>query len=94
VAQRLISAFTRVFDALVSAFTRVFDALVSAFTRVFDALISAFTRVFDALRGQCTPGLGHKIAKTTPCKVEWAPALVLRCVPGTRRKMDVVMAPT
>jgi hypothetical protein len=26
-AQRLISAFTRVFDALVSAFTRVFDAL-------------------------------------------------------------------
>src|SRR6267378_737628 len=33
---------------------------------------------------------GHKIAKTTPCKVEWAPrlaALVLRCVRGTRRKM-------
>jgi hypothetical protein len=27
VAQRLISEFTRVFDALVSAFTRVFDAL-------------------------------------------------------------------
>ena len=26
-AQRLISAFTRVFDTLVSAFTRVFDAL-------------------------------------------------------------------
>src|SRR5882757_2518325 len=31
----------------------------------------------------------HKIAKTTPCKVEWAPARSARaaCVRGTRRKM-------
>src|SRR5467141_1652558 len=54
-------------------------------------------RVHARLRramGRCTAGPGHKIAKTTPCKVEWAPALVLRCVPGTRRKMAAVMAPT
>ncbi len=45
---------------LVSAFTRVFDALISAFTRVFDALKSAFTRVFDALWGRGrTRGLPH-----------------------------------
>src|SRR6266702_7618783 len=47
--------------------------VISAFTRVFDALVSAFTRVFDALWGRCTARPGHKIAKTTPCKVEWAP---------------------
>jgi len=34
-------------------------------------------------------GPGYKIAKTTPCKVEWPglAAPVLRCVRGTRRKM-------
>src|ERR1700716_2544708 len=33
---------------------------------------------------QCTAGPGQKIAKTTPCKVEWipVPALMLRCVRG------------
>jgi len=34
-------------------------------------------RVHARLRramGRCTAGPGHKIAKTTPCKVNWAPA--------------------
>src|SRR6266850_4993087 len=34
-------------------------------------------RVHARLRramGRCTAGPGHKIAKTTPCKVKWAPA--------------------
>ena len=41
-------------------------------------------------------GPGYKIAKTTPCKVEWPglAALVLRCVRGTRRKMVRHHGPT
>src|SRR5216684_2210551 len=39
--------------------------------------------------GRPVSPLRHKIAKTTPCKVEWAPARSARaaCVRGTRRKM-------
>src|SRR6266567_5565154 len=70
--------------------------VISAFTRVFDALVSAFTRVFDALGGRCTARPGHKIAKTTPCKVEWAPGSQHSCcaASGAREeKWSVVTAP-
>src|SRR5882724_7707963 len=39
-------------------------------------------RVHARLRramGRCTAGPGHKIAKTTPCKVKWAPARQHSC---------------
>src|SRR5215211_1299392 len=37
---------------------------------------------------QCIAGPGHKIAKTTPCKVEWAPARSTRAAlrPGHEKK--------
>jgi hypothetical protein len=43
---------------------------------------------------QRSAGPGQKIAKTTPCKVEWTPARrpVLRCVRGTVEKCSVVTA--
>src|SRR6266700_6012290 len=59
-------------------------------------VISAFTRVFDALWGRCTARPGHKIAKTTPCKVEWAPGSQHSCcaASGAREeKWSVVTAP-
>src|SRR6266849_8882629 len=48
--------------------------LISAFTRVFDTLVSGVHARLRHAMGRCTAGPGHKIAKTTPCKVEWAPA--------------------
>src|SRR6266850_7083810 len=45
--------------------------------RVHARLRHARKRVHARLRramGRCTAGPGHKIAKTTPCKVKWAPA--------------------
>jgi hypothetical protein len=37
---------------------------------------------------QCTAGPGHKIAKTTPCKVSWTPARSTRAAlrPGAREE--------
>src|SRR5882757_3097316 len=34
----------------------------------------ARSRASSTHYGRCTAGPGHKIAKTTPCKVKWAPA--------------------
>ena len=47
--------------------------------------ISCPGRSADTLR-RYTAGPGHKMAKTTPCKVEWAPArsTLAACVRGTR----------
>ena len=60
--------------------------------RVHARLRHARKRVHARLRramGRYTAEPRHKIAKTTPCKVEWAPARSARaaCVRGTRRKM-------
>src|SRR3981189_2128672 len=60
--------------------------------RVHARLRHARKRVHARLRramGRYTAEPRHKIAKTTPCKVEWDPARSARaaCVPRTRRKM-------
>src|SRR6266481_2834008 len=50
--------------------------------RVHARLRHARKRVHARLRramGRCTTGPGHKIAKTTPCKVKWAPARQHSC---------------
>src|SRR6266576_1643182 len=67
--------------------------------RVHARLRHARKRVHARLRraiGRCTARPGHKIAKTTPCKVEWAPGSQHSCcaASGAREeKWSVVTAP-
>src|SRR5882724_11812006 len=61
---------------------RVHARLRHARKRVHARLRHARKRVHARLRramGRCTAGPRHKIAKTTPCKVKWAPARQHSC---------------